>query len=429
MKLRLGIAGLALVAVASFFAGGWLLRHGIRRVSRGSSAASTSPVTGTKLFQEVIRHVRSYAVDSLDEGAIYRLAASGMLDEINDPYAALVQNRDAGDPYADPPLGMYLDVDGGYPVVVAVRPESPAALAGVRAGDLILSVDGARINPHHPGEVRRSLAGSDAQALDLRITRPGSGRLRIEVPRDSVPAVPEPVARPVGRGMVLLRPFSMSDGAAERTRALADSVVKAGARALILDLRGVVEGSLQGGVTLASTFLPAGSLVVIRRGRERADSTEERLTSDGTLLTVPLVVLIDRGTAGPSEVVAGALQDQDRALVVGESSFGRGSELTFYPLGEERSLRLTTAHWLTPSGRFIQRGLPPADDEDEEADGERPTYRSVGGRVLKGGGGVTPDREVTAGRGEASAEDPALSLATSLLTRFPSTERLVTAGQ
>jgi carboxyl-terminal processing protease len=429
MKLRFGIAGLALVAIASFFAGGWLLRRGIRQVSRGSGVASASPTMGTKLFQEVMRHVRSYAVDSLDEGAIYRLAASGMLDEINDPYAALVPNGDARDPYANPPLGMYLDFDGGYVVVVSVRPESPAALAGVRAGDLIVNVDGAAINPHHLDQVRRSLGRSDGRTVDLRITRPGSGRLRIEVPRDPVPAVPEPAARQVAHAIVQLRPSSMDDGAVERTRALADSAVGAGAKALILDLRGVVEGSLQGGVALASTFLPSGSLVVIRRGRERADSTEERLTADGTLLAVPLVVLIDRGTAGPAEVVAGALQDQDRALVVGESSFGRGSELSFYPLGDENSLRLTTAHWLTPSGRFVQRGLPLDEDPDDEADGERPTYRSKAGRVLKGGGGVTPDREVAAGRGEGSADDPALSLATSLLARFPTTERLVTAAQ
>ncbi|MEZ4586993.1 MAG: S41 family peptidase [Gemmatimonadales bacterium] len=427
MKSRLGLAGLLLVALASFFGGGWLLRRGLDRAARGRRAPSESPVMGSRLFQEVMRHVRSYAVDSLDEGAIYRLAASGMLDELNDPYAALTTGDDDPNEVGEPPLGMYLDVLEGYVVVVAVRPGSPAAGAGVRSGDVVLSANGSPVAAHGLGDLAKALAHPDAAPTHLRIVRGGGRAIRVTVPAGTVPDLPEPMATALGEGVVQIRPSDLGRAGLARVATLADSAVRAGARGLVLDLRDLVDGRLEDGVALASVFVPAGTVVAVRRGRQTGDSTPVRTDRDGAVLETPLVVLVDQGTAGAAEVAAGALQDLDRALVVGEPSFGRGSELSVFPLGDGSALRLTTAHWTTPVGRYLQRGLPTG-TEDEEEDGEspeRPTFRSTGGRELRGGGGVVPDREVARARGEAGGDDAALALARSLLVKAASTEALL----
>ncbi|MGE0553399.1 MAG: S41 family peptidase [Gemmatimonadales bacterium] len=427
MKGRLGLAGLLLVALASFFGGGWLLRRGLDRSDRGRRAPAESPVMGSRLFQEVMRHVRSYAVDSLDESAIYRLAASGMLDELNDPYAALTAGDDDPNEVGEPPLGMYLDVLEGYVVVVAVRPGSPAAAAGVRSGDVILSANGAAVAAHGLGDLANALARPEATPASLRIVRGGGRAIRVTVPTGTVPAQPEPTAFALGEGVVQIRPAGLGRVALARVATLADSAARAGARGLVLDLRDLVDGRLEDGVALASVFVPAGTVVAVRRGRQSGDSTPVRTDRDGSVLETPLVVLVDQGTAGAAEVAAGALQDLDRALIVGEPSFGRGSELSVFPLGDGSALRLTTAHWTTPVGRHLQRGLPTGTEDDEEAEEspERPTFRSAGGRVLRGGGGVVPDREVARVRGEAGGEDAVLALARSLLVKAASTEALL----
>jgi carboxyl-terminal processing protease len=213
---------------------------------------------------------------------------------------------------------------------------------------------------------------------------------------------------------------------AARVAGLVDSAVPAGLRALILDLRGAVEGRLQQAAALAGLFLPAGAVVVARRGREANDSTVLATPSNGPFLDIPMVVLVDRGTAGAAEVVAGALQDHDRALLVGEPTFGRGSEPSLYPLGNGMTLRLTTSHWLTPSGRIIQRGQPTG-DEDADQDGatDRPEFRTGRGRRVLGGGGIVPDREIAATPGERDGSDPAVALARGLLTRARSTRMLL----
>lgn len=418
---------LAIVAVASFAAGGWLLRRGVRaRTASPAAVQDGSGGDGSKLFQEVLRHVRRFAVDSLDESVLYRLAASGVLDELNDPYAWLMSERDRS--VAESGLvsarGAYLDLDGGITVVVAVRPGSPAAKAGLEAGDVILVVDSTRVETRRPEEIARLMSQPETGPVRLRVARAvRRAPLWITVPPGPVPALPDPLVTAAGEGIGWLRVASIDSSASVQIGRAADSLTRVGGRGLILDLRGTVEGSLDGAVRMAGLFLPAGASVVVRRGREVADSTVT-VPAGGEVRRIPLVVLIDRGTAGPAEAVAGALQDHDRTLVVGETSFGRGVTLSSFPLGSGLSIRLTTALWLTPSGRVIER----SQSEDQAADSTagRPRFRTDGGRTVLGGGGIVPDRPVLVEGTEGRAGDPALDLARRLLEKARSTAQLLT---
>lgn len=420
-------AALLAVALGSFFGGGWLLRRGLMVTARQEAPApELPPVVGSRLFQDVLRHVRSHAVDSLDEAAIYRLAAAGMLEELDDPYAALLSGPDRG-AAKRPALGIYLDQLEGRVVVVAVRPGSPAEAAGVRAGDLLLEVGRVRVDHLRAEEVAALLEAGGDEETSLLVARPGGRRLRIPVPRTRVPDLPLPTLVRSDDGIAHLKVTSLVPGTVERVARLLDSARGGEARGLILDLRGVVEGELDQAVALAGLFLGPNALVVSRRDRRTSDSIMTRTILAGPHLDVPMVVLVDRGTSGPAEVVAGALQDNDRALLVGEPTFGRGGELSFYPLSGGLNLRLTTALWITPSGRLIQRGAR-ADESEDDAGGTgsppRPQFRTVAGRVVFGGGGVVPDREVPAPDGEAGG-DPAASLARQLLGRARTTRTLL----
>lgn len=426
MSRRVRWAALLAVALASFFGGGWLLRRGLMVTSREETPGpELPPVVGSRLFQDVLRHVRSHAVDSLDEAAIYRLAAAGMLDELDDPYAALLSGSDQGTA-GRPVLGLYLDQREGRVVVVAVRPGSPAEEAGVRPGDEVLEVGRIRVDQLRVEEVAGLLEAGGGEDVNLLVARAGGRRFRISVPRTGVPDLPLPsVVR--SDGIAHLKVTSLVPGAVERVARLLDSVRGGEVRGLILDLRGVVEGELDQAVALAGLFLGPNALVVTRRDRRTSDSILTRTTLAGPYPDIPMVLLVDRGTSGPAEVVAGALQDNDRALLVGEPTFGRGGELSFYPLSGGLNLRLTTAHWITPSGRLIQRGARPDETEDDTGDNgppPRPQFRTVAGRMVLGGGGVVPDREVPAPDGEAGG-DPAAALARQLLGRARTTRMLL----
>jgi carboxyl-terminal processing protease len=197
-------------------------------------------------------------------------------------------------------------------------------------------------------------------------------------------------------GYVDLNVFS-AQTAAELTAAV-DSVVKRGARSLVMDLRGNPGGLLEQGVAVAELFLDQGQSIVQLRGRPGSppqvytDSLPQRWP------TLPLVVLVDRASASASEIVAGALQDHDRAMVLGITTFGKGSAQNVYPLSSGGALRLTVARWYTPAGRSITR--PPARDLDDLGDDSaevtlpdtiRPLFRTDAGRTVFGGGGITPD--------------------------------------
>ena len=414
---------LLVVAAAAFFGGGWILRQRLGRSGAVASATSSVDEATGRLFTSVFQTIRSHAVDSLDDQAIYRLATTGVLAELGDPYAALIAGNDSGavDRLGEPAeQGLYLDQPDGFVEVVAVVSGSPADRAGLRAGDALLRVGGASIESRRADEVRRMVAGADGSTVRIRVGREGcSAPLWVTLTRGPVPSLPPAVVSPLAEGTAIVKLSRIDSTTAGLLHRVIDSLVSARGRGLAIDLRGVVEGGLPDAVAVADEFVGRGATIVIARARAGSDSVvwRDRGAEVGTEL--PVVVLVDRATAGAAEVVAGALQDHDRGLVIGEVTFGRGAGQRLFPLGNGSSLRLTTTVWVTPSGRVIQRFPPrPTPDGVPDTATARPTHRTDDGRTVLGGGGIVPDREVPGTGAERSQPgDPSLALARELLAK------------
>jgi carboxyl-terminal processing protease len=323
---------------------------------------------------------------------------------------------------------MYLDLVDDYVAVVAVVPNSPAAAASVQPGDLLLRIDQTPAEKLRPEVVAQMIDGKPGSTVRLRLDRAGSrSPITLSITRGAVPELPPPAVTTLGGGITQLKLYRIDRSAAELAVRAADSALKAGGKGLVLDLRGVVEGTLEDGVKLAGSFLQRGQTIVTSRGREPADSTPFVDQHSDRAPDLALVVLVDRGTSGAAEVVAGALQDHDRAAIVGEATFGRGARQSLYPVGNGYLLKLTTSRWATPSGRMIQRPLPAPPSPGADSATARPKFKTESGRVVLGGGGIVPDREVTLGGDEPSGTDPALSLARQLLTRAKDRKALIEA--
>ncbi|HYW30085.1 MAG TPA: S41 family peptidase, partial [Gemmatimonas sp.] len=287
-----------------------------------------------------------------------------------------------------------------WPTVIEPIAGGPSELAGVQTGDRIVMVDGASTKSWTFNEVSvalRGLPGSDVsivlERVDLRI--PLTLR-RASVVRRAVPRV---TLLPGGVGYVDVKVFSAQT--TTELSAAVDSLVKQGARSLIMDLRGNPGGLLEQGIAVADLFLDPGKPIVQLRARPGTNGSTYSDKEAQRWPTLPLAVLVDRGSASASEIVAGALQDHDRALVLGTTSFGKGSAQNLYPLVSGGALRLTTARWYTPVGRSISKLAPPdpdaADGDDDAsvriaaADTIKPRFRTDAGRTVLGGGGITPD--------------------------------------
>ncbi len=407
--LVIGIAAGALGALL------WVLGRG-----RTGAHVADSPIVGTELFQAVFSHVRSFSVDSLSDQELYRRAAAGVIDELDDPYAVLLLPGREPPPPADAPAsqGLFLDRRDGLVVVVATVPGSPGQLAGVRNGDLLIGVDTIPVDGTRLDQAARMLDGPVGSTVTLRLRRLGTRALQpIELVRGRVPSpgAVDTASLSGGVGRLVIRAFPW--GIADSVRLGVESLRAAGAGSLVLDLRGAVGGDLAQGASVADLFLEAGTTTALTQSRRPADSVRFRDSTASPFDSLPIAVLVDEGTAGAAEVVAGALQDHDRAAVLGAITFGRGATQSTFPLGSGASLRLTTALWLTPRGRQIQR--PP-----RRADGDsvpRPKLKSDGGRSLLGGGGIVPDWLIAS----TGAGDSALALARSILVRGGSTRAVL----
>ena len=380
--MALGLVAGALGALA------WV---GIRSAPLRQGRSEGPPVVGTRLFENVLAYVRAHGVDSTPDQELYRLAAAGVIEELDDPYAALILpgQRVMSDPEEPAPQGLFLDRRDGLLVVVATATGSAAETAGIQGGDILLELDSIPLDATRLDRARRLLDGAPGTRITARVRRDGRGTpLQLEVARAEVPQTPaiEWSTRSGGIGQLKVRRFPM--GVSDSIRAGVAALREAGARSLVLDLRGAVGGSLADGVAVADLFLDRGRTLAVSRGRPAAASTSFSDSTASPFDSIPVAVLVDRGTAGAAEVVAGALQDNDRAAVLGSITFGRGVTQSTFALGGGVTLRLTTALWITPSGRQIQRPPTPADRDSVP----RPRLKSKGGRVLLGGGGIVPDR-------------------------------------
>ncbi len=403
MRQRWGVIGL--VALVSFFTGGWLLQRGAVSVGNVYQQA--------RLFDDVLSHVDHYYVDSLGEGELYKKATNGLLEELHDPYSLLLVDDDyrqltettTGN-YGG--LGIQIDVRDGWITVVAPLPETPAERAGIETGDLIISVDGKSTQGWNNDQAVKALRGEAGTNIEVQVRRVGlAAPLKYSLTRAQIHmrSVPPGILFPNNIGYISLNP--VSETSANELRNEVTALLSRGMKSMILDLRGNPGGLLDQGVKVSDLFLDDKQEIVATRGRAKGSSREFYDGAKQQWPNLPIVVLVNDGTASAAEIISGALQDHDRAVVVGVPTFGKGLVQTLFPLSDNSALKLTTARWYTPSGRTIQRKAHNEEDQAAlaaraaEADSaatphagdsaQAPTYHTDAGRVVKGGGGIVPD--------------------------------------
>jgi len=407
MKQRWGL--IVLVAVISFMSGGWLLQRGV--------ASGGNVYQQARLFDDVLGHVNAYYVDSISETDLYDRATRGMLEQLKDPYSVLLTGDDykalteqTSGNYAG--LGIQIDVREGWITVVAPLPDTPAERAGVATGDQIIEVDGKSTEGWKNDEAVKALRGEAGSKVTITVRRSGVvDPLKYNLTRAQIHirSVPPGTLFDGGVGYIGLNP--VAETSAEELRSEITSMKSKGMKSLILDLRYNPGGLLDQGVKVADLFLDAKQEIVATRGRARGSTKEFYDEARQAWPELPIVVLVNDGTASAAEIIAGALQDHDRAVVVGTPTFGKGLVQTLFPLGDGVALKLTTARWYTPSGRTIQRiakdeedqatqaalaasdTVPGAPDKEhtDSAIRTRPIFHTDAGRVVRGGGGIVPD--------------------------------------
>ena len=384
--------------VALLLLGGWWAGRDLTAETR----QARPPLGGARLFDQVVAAVAQKYVDSLDGSAIYDRAVAGLLRELKDPYTTYLAedrlrrlNEQISGTYAG--VGLQIDIRDGWPVVIEPIIGGPSERAGVLVGDRIVLVGKESTRGWSRDETSKAIRGAPGSSVTFTVER-GDSRVNFTLLRDKVHlrAVQRVQLLQNGVGYVDVNVFSAQT--ATEVSAAVDSVLKLGARSLVMDLRGNPGGLLEQGVAVAELFLDRGQSIVQLRARP---GTQPQVFTDSLPQrwpTLPLAVLVDRASASASEIVAGALQDHDRAIVLGVTSFGKGSAQNVYPLSSGGALRLTTARWYTPAGRSINRPVPR--DRDEEfadsaevtlPDTVRPRFRTDAGRTVFGGGGITPD--------------------------------------
>jgi carboxyl-terminal processing protease len=379
----------------------WLalpLLAGLTLAGAGFIGYGSGQRDGVRLLDQVVTRLHREAIDSTSLDEIYEKAASGLVRTLDDPYSALFspqemarfQRESLGNSYGG--VGLLLEDQDGLIMVTRVFPRTPGEAAGVRSGDRIMSVDGQPVTGLKLEQVSKRLLGVPGTEVALTIAREGSSAPmpnRLVRAVVHVPSVPFALMLDGGIGYVPLQRFN--DVASQEVARAVQRLQQQGAKGLILDLRGNPGGDLDESIRVANVFLPQGAKVVEVRYRSRPTEVKAGETNPVNS-DLPLVVLTDSATASASEIVAGALQDHDRAILLGTTSFGKGVVQTLFPLDQGWYLKITNAKWYTPSGRSIQRDRHRGAPADSVVpDDERPVFRSDAGRTVYGGGGIVPD--------------------------------------
>jgi carboxyl-terminal processing protease len=289
-------------------------------------------------------------------------------------------------------VGLQVDARNGWITVVSAVPSTPAERAGIRPGDLLVEVQGETAAGWTMERAIEALRGEAGTSVNLSMRREGADapiRYRLTRERIHQRAVPRGLLLDGGVGylaMMVVRENSSAELAQE-----VDRMVGAGMKALVLDLRSNPGGLRDEAVQASDLFLDARQDILVSRGRAPGDNHRWTDGAPQRWRWLPIVVLVNGGTASAAEIIAGALQDHDRALVVGDTTYGKGIVQTLFPLGPKVALRITTARWYTPSGRSIQAAALDSVMGARHARVVEAGFRSDGGRALWGGGGIVPD--------------------------------------
>jgi len=387
-----------------------------RRNGRGGAAAI--PLI-EKDFDEAVRVIQENYVEGkrLDYNAVFKSSIIGMLRSL-DPHSNYYDREEYEELKTDQrseyfgigaSIQNYIIGEQPDTFITATFQNSPASRAGLRFGDRILAVDGMKTTGKSSLEVRDKIRGPRGSTVKLTVERAADKHVQtLDITRDVVPqpSIPDAYVIKPGVGYIdMTRGFNYTT-TDELLNAL-ETLHARGASSLVLDLRNNPGGFLDQAIHVAEVFLPYGQLILTQKGRNGLrDNTYE--SRNRAADPIPLVILINENTASASEIVAGAMQDHDRALIVGQTSFGKGLVQSIIPLDYGAGLTLTSAKYYTPSGRLIQRdytdssfydyythgGSRRLDQKQDETKPAGPERKTDTGRPVYGGGGIAPDENV-----------------------------------
>lgn len=334
--------------------------------------ANKLPISDLERFTTVIEHINNYYVKQVDDGKLFEDAIRGMLAGL-DPHSSYLDPTEFAELKASTSgqfggLGVEVTLEEGFIKVISPIDGSPAAKAGVLSGDLIVRIDDTPVKDLSLSEAVDRMRGKPGSKILLTVVRKNENKpLKFELAREviNVQSVKSKLLEP-GYGYIRIAQFQNETGG-EIAKALNDLTKQSNGKldGVVLDLRNNPGGVLEASVQVASAFLdkdklPYDKVVVYTKGRMASSQVKERATGKDLTKGAPLVVLVNGGSASASEIVAGALQDYKRALILGTDTFGKGSVQTVLPLKDKRGLKLTTALYYTPAGRSIQAtGIKP----------------------------------------------------------------------
>ena len=371
-----------------------------RRPPPADRAAVVGQSDAYRRFLEVFGTIARNHESALADSVLWQRAIDGLIEQLDDPYAVVFtpeaydqfeesNNRD----YAG--IGVQISQLDGLVTITAVFKATPAEKSGLVLGDRIVEVEGVDATEWSLDQARDAIRGEPGSTVRLRVARDGFRDLiAVSIVRDNV-HIAAVEATTLEGGIAHVRVDQFARNVAQE---LAEALVDASeANAIIVDLRGNPGGYLTESLLVADIFLAPGQAVASVGQRDgRGGVAEQTYNADKPALipNKPVVVMVDRYTASAAEIVAGALQDHDRAVVLGERTFGKGVVQTLYPLSDGRRMRLTTGTWYTPLGRSLHRKRDRHGFPLPEAEGDTVRVATAAGRRLRNSGGVFPDLEV-----------------------------------
>jgi carboxyl-terminal processing protease len=330
------------------------------------STAASLPLEELRLFTDVYVRIKNDYVESIDDKTLLENAIRGMLSGL-DPHSSYLDAEDfkelqIGTSGEFGGLGIEVGMEDGFVKVISPIDDTPAERAGVKAGDLIVRLDDTPVKGMSLNDAVKKMRGKKGTDIVLTIVREGTDKpLKIRIVRDTIQvrSVKQRILEP-GYGYLRITSFQ-----SKTTANLIDAVAKlekenkGSLKGMVLDLRNNPGGVLTGAVGVSDAFLEKG-LIVYTEGRVQDSKLRYNASPGDVINDIPMIVLVNGGSASASEIVAGALQDHNRALIVGTETFGKGSVQTILPLKSDAAIKLTTARYFTPSGRSIQaEGIEP----------------------------------------------------------------------
>lgn len=400
MKISRNTVAPLMVAAIALVTGGWFLQQG--------ASQNNNVYFQANLFNEVLHQVQERFVDQKSPSDLYKMAIDGMLEELGDPHTSFMSSEDYGKLMVQTQgeyggVGMEIGQRDGWITVIAPLPGTPAERAGLQAGDRVVEIEGKTTRNMADDEAVKLLRGPRGTPVNFKVMREGiSEPAPYRIVREEIRLRSVPAAYMVDNTIGYAELTSFSERSTDELRKNLNDLKSKGMKGLILDLRRNPGGLLDQGIYIADMFLDRGDAIAETRGRV-ANQNQKAVASDpDEYPNLPIVILVGPGSASAAEILAGALQDHDRALVLGRTSFGKGSVQQLIPLANRNYLKMTTARWFTPSGRSIQRpyGIGATHANGEEVDDstaaandttKKPAFKTDGGRIVYGGGGIHPD--------------------------------------